>query len=225
MRVINISDKKEDLKVAIVGLSVVALNVFGFGYRLGVLDQLNYYVEADEGSIEHVKGHKEDKTKDKGDGSEVKGMSYIEPKIQKVDVKEEGSGATSNGGNSKDGIQRIYARYATISLQANVDWLYAEVTKRGLNPELVFAVQAKESGWGKSWYCINHGNCFGYGYTDSGKVGNYHGDDYREVTRRILDKYVEQGYGIGDAYTMSKRGYNFNAEWAVVVTEIVSWFE
>ena len=122
------------------------------------------------------------------------------------------------------GVRRVYGKYATQELQDNIEWLYWQCINRGLKPSLVFAVQAKESGWGKSWYCTSQNNCFGYGYTCSGKVGDYDGDDYREVTTRILDMYEKQGYGITNAQTMSNRGYNFHSEWVTGVNEIESYF-
>lgn len=121
-------------------------------------------------------------------------------------------------------IRAVYAKYATEKMMYNIDWLYGECERRGLEPSLVFAVQAWESGWGKSAYCINDNNCFGFGYTDSGKVGNWDGGNYRDITALILDKYVEQGYGVESASVMASRGYNFHQSWIDNVNLIESYF-
>lgn len=110
----------------------------------------------------------------------------------------------------------------TASSNRKISFVYQESKERGLNPKVVIAVMAKESGWLTSEYCTKKGNCFGYGYTDSGKVGNYEGE-FKKVTEKILDMYKKQGYG-QSAESMAKRGYNFYPEWIVGVNIIKGYF-
>jgi len=122
---------------------------------------------------------------------------------------------------SHESISQVFESVGS-PLAGKVPWLVEECQDRDLNPALVAAVMAKESGWGQSWYCQNHFNCFGWGYTDSGDQG-YHYKSFEEATEEILDLYA-QWYPCEDAYCMADRGYNLHEEWVYGVSEIMALF-
>lgn len=236
MKYITIKDSqiRFEKQVRFIALATIGITLFGIGYGKGISEEISLAKEINEPTQIHI----EPVTKDLPTKKEVKedtptpernnGVSTSNKRYEKRSATRGKKTIVISGNGTRSdlaGIKKVYSKYATKTLNKNIDWLYQECIKRGLSPSLVFAVQAKESGWGKSYYCTNHKNCFGYGYTDSGKVGNYHGESYREVTSRILDKYKKQGYGMVNAKTMAERGYNFHPEWIVGVNEIQSWFK
>lgn len=116
-------------------------------------------------------------------------------------------------------IQGVWERMGS-PIADKVPYVYSEASKRGLEPELVLAVMAKESGWGRSCY---KGNCFGYGATDSGNIDKWFPGDFETATEMILDSYA-QFYNVDTAEEMAARGYNFHEEWVVGVNIIRSYF-
>ena len=121
------------------------------------------------------------------------------------------------------GVSRsIQLKYQQVGspLADRIPWLVSECGKRDLNPKLVAAVMAKESGWGKN---CHQGNCFGYGALDSGNMSEWFGGDFETITLKILDAY-QVYYNVDTAQEMSDRGYNFHAEWVVGVNQIISYF-
>jgi len=116
-------------------------------------------------------------------------------------------------------IQPVYKLYNS-PISHKVNWVVTECEKRGLNPYLVLAVQAQESGWGKNCY---FGNCFGYGLTEDGNLPDWYGDTYENITIKILDSYAIY-YNVNTAEEMRERGYNHRQSWVDRVNLIMSYF-
>jgi hypothetical protein len=116
---------------------------------------------------------------------------------------------------------RIAGRYQAVGspIADRIAWVVTEVEARGLNPYLVLAVMAQESGWGR--YCPR-GNCFGWGFTDSGDLGIGDGS-FENTTLHILDQLATY-YGVQTAEEMHQLGYNFHDSWVVNVSLIESSF-
>jgi hypothetical protein len=116
---------------------------------------------------------------------------------------------------------RIAGRYQAVGspIADKIVWVVSEAEVRGLNPYLVLAVMAQESGWGR--YCPR-GNCFGWGFTDSGDMGIGDGS-FENTTLHILDQLATY-YGVQTAEEMHQLGYNFHDSWVVNVSLIESSF-
>jgi hypothetical protein len=115
----------------------------------------------------------------------------------------------------------IQTRFASVGspVTDKIPWLVEQAEIRGLNPYLVAAVMALESGWGRS---CPRGNCFGYGMTDSGDLGIGDGS-FETTTAYILDQFAIH-YAVQTAQEMASLGYNFHAEWIVNVNSIQGMF-
>lgn len=119
------------------------------------------------------------------------------------------------------GIVDAYQR-AGSPIVDKIPWVIATSEKYGLSPELVLAVMAEESGWGKSWACQNHFNCLGWGYLDSGDQG-YHYSSFEEAFEDIL-RFYSVYYNVDTAEEMSALGYNTRQSWVDNVNLIMSYF-
>ena len=123
-------------------------------------------------------------------------------------------------------IKQIKDYYESVGspIAHKVDWLVIESEKRGLEPKLIAAIQAKEGAWGRSYYCKIHYNCFGYGIMDSRSLNEFlNFESYEEGTSKILD-YIAEHHPSGTAAGMRKSGYNFHKEWQDGVEEIQGYF-
>lgn len=119
-------------------------------------------------------------------------------------------------------IQRVWENVGS-PIAHEIPWVVAECEKRDLNPELVLAVMAKESGWGRSEFCRVRGNCFGWGYTDSNPTQSNWEGEFEKTTLTILDS-LAMYYNVDTAEQMAARGYNFHAEWIEGVNLIKSYY-
>lgn len=122
-----------------------------------------------------------------------------------------------------ESIQAVYAKHNS-PITNKIPYLVNECERLGLNPYLVAAVQAEESGWGKSNYCINKHNCFGYGATDSGNIDYwFNNSSYEEATTKILESLARH-YKVPTAEIMSARGYNTRQSWINNINSIMNEF-
>jgi len=235
VKIINIKDGEISFEKASRIVLVVTLGIILFSYS-HARTIYGYYEEISK-SQKEVQGFKRDIVDEKIN-------SYLKPQITSneepfrvgrvsdgvIEGKNEivsKKELVSKVGKSDSDLRSIlegYGRAGSPFGRSKIAFVYSEAKKRNLNAKLVLAVMAKESGWGKSYYCMNKGNCFGYGYTDSGKVGNYEGS-FKETTEKILDAYKRQGYGKTTAQDMASRGYNFHKEWVIGVNSIIGSFK
>lgn len=105
----------------------------------------------------------------------------------------------------------------------DVIWVCNEAIQRGLNPRIVLAIFAEESGWGRSSPCLKYGNCFGYNYTATTNGDGYKGE-FRKTTKKILEAFKRNGYAVSTAEATAQKGYNQHPEWIVKVNSIMSSF-
>lgn len=131
--------------------------------------------------------------------------------VEKATIETVSSGAST----------RIAGKYQAVGspIADKINWVVAEAEARGLNPYLVLAVMAQESGWGR--YCPRQ-NCFGWGMTDSGDMGIGDGS-FESTTSHILDQLATY-YRVQTAEEMHQLGYNFHDSWVVNVSLIESSF-
>jgi hypothetical protein len=131
-------------------------------------------------------------------------------------------------------IQAVYREAgAPADLVESIPWIYDECIKRGLKPDLILAVIALESGWGKSQYCKTRGNCLGYGYTDSNPAASNWEGNFKTNTKNILDAFCKTCktgrekycYRVDTAEQMAANGYNFHDSWPAKVRSIRSSFK
>jgi len=224
-----IEGEKKMKRTAYISLAMLCV-VFGFSggvhERISLADYKN-------GTNQNVKVNKNDDkeiaTSDTKSTTSTTQLSKIQP--EKLVVKPEDkhiqvlhTTVATTGDTGLGGIKKIYQKYATKALNENIDWLYKEATKRGLNAKLIFAIQAQESAWGKGTYCIKYGNCLSFGITDSGLVGDYFSGDYKVTMTKILNKMAIK-YKMNTAEGMSKEGFNSHQSWINNVNSIIRSFK